>query len=51
MGQATHIVRVDTPVEVFDADVLHGPSPMDAIKDHMFRLGWIISPSLQEAPV
>lgn len=47
----TYIVWVDTPVELFDTDVLHSPSPMDAIKHHLLRMGRIVSPGLQEAPV
>ena len=50
-GDVTYIVRVDTPVELFDTEVLHSPSPMDAIEDHLLRVGCIVPPSLQEAPV
>lgn len=46
-----HIKGVDTPVELFDSDVLHGASPADAIEDHLLCLGRIVPTGLQEAPV
>jgi len=47
----SYIVRVNASVEFVDADVLNGSPPMDTIKDHLFRLRWIVSPGFQEAPV
>ena len=47
----TYIVWVDTTVELFDPYVLHSPSPMNAIEDHLLRMGCIVATSFQEAPV
>jgi hypothetical protein len=46
-----HIERVYTPVELLDADILGCASPLNAIEDHLLRLGRIVSASFQEAPV
>jgi hypothetical protein len=50
-GRTAHIERVYRPIQLLNPDVFHGASPMDAFKDHLFRLGRTVSTSLQEAPV
>jgi len=49
--RTAHIERVYTPVELLDADILHCASPLNAIEDHLLRLGRIVSAGFQEAPV
>jgi hypothetical protein len=49
-GRTAYIERVYAPVEFLHPDVFHGAPPMDAINDHLLRLGRIVSASLQEAP-
>jgi hypothetical protein len=49
--RTAHIERVYTPVELLDADILHCASPLNAIEDHLLRLGRIVSARFQEAPV
>jgi hypothetical protein len=50
-GSTAHIERVYAPVEFLHPDVFHGAPPVDAINDHLLRLGRVVSSSLQEAPV
>ena len=50
-GRTAHIERVYGPIQLLYPDVFHGASPLDAFKDHLFRMGRIVSASLQEAPV
>ena len=49
--RTAHIERVYAPVELLDADILHRASPLDAIEDHLLRLGRIVSAGFQETPV
>lgn len=48
--RSAHIERVYAPVELLDADILRCAAPLDAIKDHLLRLGRIVSAGFQEAP-
>jgi hypothetical protein len=50
-GCTAHIERVYEPVKLLDANVLHGAPPVNAIKDHLLRLGRIVSASLQKPPI
>ena len=49
--RTAHIERVYAPVELLDADILHRASPLDAIEDHLLRMGRIVSAGFQETPV
>jgi hypothetical protein len=50
-ARIAHIERVYAPVELLDADILHGAAPLDAIEDHLLRLGRTVPTGFQEAPV
>jgi len=50
-ARTAHIERVYAPVELLDADILHGAAPLDAIEDHLLRLGCTVPTGFQEAPV
>jgi hypothetical protein len=50
-GRTAHIERIYAPVKLLYPDIFHRPPPVDAIKDHLLRLGRTVSASLQEAPV
>jgi hypothetical protein len=50
-GRTAHIERIYAPVKLLYPDVFHRAPPVDAIKDHLLRLGRIVSAGLQEAPV
>jgi hypothetical protein len=49
--RTAHIERVYAPVELLDADILHRASPLNAIEDHLLRMGRIVSAGFQETPV
>ena len=50
-GRTAHIERIYAPVKLLYPDIFHRAPPVDAIKDHLLRLGRIVSAGLQEAPV